>query len=46
MFELSEETRKNIIAVLRERLDVTKTDEEINSAIDELVNVVKSQFGF
>lgn len=48
MFELSEETRTKIIALLRERLydHERYTDGEINALIDEVVVVVKSQFGF
>jgi len=46
MFELTEETRVNIIELLRERLDLSdKTDDELNEIIDEVVNTVKRQFG-
>lgn len=47
MFELTEETRNNIVAILRERLALTEhSDEEINAVIDEVVTTVKAQFGF
>lgn len=47
MFELTEETRNNVIAVLRSRLDLQgHTDEELNEIIDEVVGTVKAQFGF
>jgi hypothetical protein len=47
MFELSEETKVNIIAVLRDRLPVdTVSDQDLKETIDEVVKVVKSQFGF
>lgn len=47
MFELTEETRSSIIALLRERIyDHEKyTDGELNALIDEVVDVVKRQFG-
>ena len=45
MFNLTDETRAAIIAILRDRFDVTGTDEEINVVIDEIVDTVKRQFG-
>lgn len=46
MFNLTDETRTAIIAVLREQLVIDNvTDEELNSIIDEIVTVVKKQFG-
>lgn len=47
MFELTEETRNNIIALLREKMDIDHvTKDELNSIIDDMVNIVKAQFGF
>ena len=47
MFELTEETRNNIIALLRESMDIDHvTKDELNSIIDEMVIIVKAQFGF
>ena len=47
MFELTEETRNNVIAILREHFGLQgHSDGEINAVIDEVVNVVKAQFGF
>lgn len=46
MFNLTDETRSAIIAIIRERLVVGKTDDELNAVIDEIVTVVKAQFGF
>lgn len=48
MFELNEETRTTIIALLRDRLDLSEkhTDDELNALIDEVVTTVKAQFGF
>lgn len=46
MFNLSDETRNAIIAIVRERFGVTQTDDEINAVIDEIVDTVKRQFGF
>ena len=45
MFNLTDETRSAIIDILRERLAVGKTDDELNAIIDEIVTVVKAQFG-
>mgnify|MGYP003353700197 CR=1 FL=1 len=47
MFELTEETRNNVIALLREKMEIDHlTNEELNSIIDDVVNIVKAQFGF
>ena len=49
MFNLTEETREAIIAILRNRLGVTTethSDADINTVIDEVVDTVKAQFGF
>lgn len=46
MFELNEETRNNIVAILRERFDLSQSDEDISAVIDEVVSTVKAQFGF
>ena len=45
MFNLSDETRTAIIAILRDKFGVTQTDDEINVVIDEIVDTVKRQFG-
>lgn len=45
MFNLTDETRSAIITIVRERFDVTQTDDEINTVIDEIVDTVKRQFG-
>ena len=45
MFNLSDETRNDIVVILRERFGLTQEDETINSVIDEVVDRVKSQFG-
>jgi hypothetical protein len=45
MFNLSDETRTAIIAILRDKFGVTQTDDEINTVIDEIVDTVKRQFG-
>ena len=46
MFNLTDETRSAIISILRDKLSVTQTDDEINAVIDEIVDTVKAQFGF
>jgi|694.fasta_scaffold00037_97 hypothetical protein len=47
MFELTEETRNNVIALLREKMEISHyTDDELNSIIDDVVSIVKQQFGF
>ena len=47
MFELTEETRNNVIALLREKMEISHyTDDELNSILDEVVAIVKKQFGF
>ena len=47
MFELTEETRNSVIALLREKMEISHyTDDELNSIIDDVVNIVKKQFGF
>jgi hypothetical protein len=46
MFELNEDTRAAIVEIIKTRLDVKHTDEEINEVINEVVDTVKSQFGF
>ena len=45
MFELTEETRAAIIAILREKFDLSQPDDEISGVIDEVVDTVKRQFG-
>ena len=45
MFELSEETRNNIVEILRDKFALTHSDEEISVVIDEVVDTVKRQFG-
>ena len=45
MFNLTDETRTAIIAILRDRFGVTGTDDEVNTVIDEIVDTVKRQFG-
>lgn len=45
MFNLTDETRTTIIAMLRDRFGLTQTDDEINAVIDDIVNAVKAQFG-
>jgi hypothetical protein len=45
MFNLSDETRTAIIAILRDKFGVTQTDDFINTVIDEIVDTVKRQFG-
>ena len=45
MFELSDETKASIIQILKTKLDVKKTDEEINAVLDEITELVKNQFG-
>lgn len=46
MFNLTDETRAAMILLLRERLAAGKTDDELNVVIDEMVALVKAQFGF
>jgi len=46
MFELTEETRAAIVEILKTRLDIKHTDEEINEVINQVVDSVKAQFGF
>lgn len=46
MFELSEETRNAIVAILRDRFALDQDDAAINAVIDEVVSTVKAQFGF
>lgn len=48
MFELNEDTRDKVITLLRERLYEHEqyTDAELNELIDEVVVIVKAQFGF
>lgn len=49
MFELTPETKAEIAALLRERLDLHYedhyTDDHLIEVIDEVVTVVKRQFG-
>ena len=45
MFELSDETKASIIQILKTKLEVKKTDEEINAVLDEITELVKNQFG-
>ena len=48
MFELSDETRSQIIALARKHFNITEkqhSDEDVNNFIDEVVSIVKSQFG-
>jgi hypothetical protein len=45
MFNLSDQTREEIVAILRERFSLTQSDENINEVIDEVVDAVKKQFG-
>ena len=46
MFNLTDETRSAIISILRDKFRLTQTDDEINAVIDQIVDVVKAQFGF
>ena len=46
MFNLTDETRNAIIAILRDKFGLTQTDDEINAVIDQIVDTVKAQFGF
>ena len=46
MFNLTDETRSAIIAILRDKFGLTQTDDEINAVIDQIVDTVKAQFGF
>lgn len=48
MFELTEETKNNIIAYLRESGVVVDeaSDETLEVVIDNVVSIVKRQFGF
>lgn len=52
MFEITEETKANIIIAIREVLkkdgvsDVHLTDEVIGETVDVAIAVVKQQFGF
>jgi hypothetical protein len=49
MFELSDETRTQIIELARTHFSITPeqhSDEDINNFIDEVVSLVKRQFGF
>lgn len=46
MFHLTEETRSNLIELLRERLPVDGlTEDELNEVIDAMIDTVKKQFG-
>ena len=45
MFKLTDETRSAIIDILKNRFGLTQRDEDISSVIDEIVAVVKAQFG-
>lgn len=48
MFELSEETKANVVAYLRESGVVTMdvTDDQLEEVLDNVVAIVKKQFGF
>ena len=46
MFNLTDETRSAIVSILRDKFGLTQTDDEINAVIDQIVDTVKSQFGF
>ena len=45
MFKLTDETRSAIVDILKEKFNLTQTDDEINVVIDEVVDTVKRQFG-
>jgi tellurite resistance protein len=45
MFKLTDETRTAIVAILKDKFSLTQSDDEINSVIDEIVDMVKRQFG-
>ena len=45
MFKLTDETRSAIVAILKDRFGLTLRDEDINNVIDEIIDVVKKQFG-
>ena len=48
MFELSDETRAQIIELARKHFNITEkehSNEDIDHFIDQVVNIVKSQFG-
>jgi|694.fasta_scaffold135753_3 hypothetical protein len=47
MFHLTEETRSNIIALLRENLNLSSdvSDEDLSVLVDSMIDVVKKQFG-
>ena len=45
MFRLTDETRAAIISILRDQFGLTQTDDEINTVIDNIIDVVKKQFG-
>ena len=45
MFKLTDETRAAIVDILKEKFNLTQTDDEINVVIDEVVDTVKRQFG-
>lgn len=46
MFHLTEETRSNLIELLRERLPVDNlSEDELNEVIDAMIDTVKKQFG-
>jgi nucleoid DNA-binding protein len=46
MFKLTDETRAEIIAILREKFEIPQnSDEQINEVLDEVIDVVKRQFG-
>jgi hypothetical protein len=45
MFRLTDETRAAIVTILRDQFGLTQTDDEINATIDQIIDVVKKQFG-
>ena len=48
MFNLSDETKAQIVELVRNHFNVTAeqhSDEDINEFIDKVVGVVKAQFG-
>lgn len=45
MFKITDETREAIVTILRDRFNLTQTDDEINTVIEEVIDTVKRQFG-
>lgn len=46
MFKITEETRAEIIGILRDYFEISHvSDEQINLVIDKMIDAVKRQFG-